>query len=202
MSLPTKVVNSALLIGLAATIAVVSSGCSLLGPKVEIETYETDDGAIVVETVRLTATVKAINERTRMLTIDPKYGKEQTLKASPDMANFSQISVGDEVEAEIIEEIAVSLIRGGAPESAGALDGVALAPMGDKPAIAVVSSRELTADVIAIDAHSHEVTLELVDGSTQTIKVGKHIDLSKISLNDSVRVQVTDAVAIEFHKKK
>jgi hypothetical protein len=189
-------------IGITAAVALLSSACALLGPKVETKTYTTDDGAIVVESLKLTATVKAIDRRSRTLTLDPKYGDERTVKAPPEMANFDQISVGDEVEADIIEEIAVSLVPGGAPESAGALDGVALAPVGDKPAVAVVSSRELTADVVAIDAHSHKVTLEFIDGSVETVKVGKHIDLSKISLDDSVRIQVTDAIAIDFHKKR
>lgn len=45
------------------------------------------------------------------------------------------------------------------------------------------------------------MTLEFVDGSVESFKVGKHIDLSKVSLDDSVRVQVSEAVAIAFEKK-
>ena len=41
-----------------------------------------------------------------------------------------------------------------------------------------------------------------IDGSTSAVKVGKHIDLSQVSLYDSVRVQVTDAVAITISKKE
>jgi hypothetical protein len=174
----------------------------LLGPKVDIETYETADGAVVVETVKLSATVKAINERERTLTLDPKYGETQTVKVSPDMANFNKIRVGDVVHAELVEATAVSLLRGGSAKSIGELDAVALAPVGAKPAIAIVSSREVTADIIAIDMHSHRVTLEFIDGSTEAVKVGKHIDLSQVSLDDSVRIQITDAVAITISKKE
>ena len=52
----------------------------------------------------------------------------------------------------------------------------------------------------AIDAHAHSITLELIDGTTQSIKVAKHIDLTQFGLGDSVRVQVTDAVFINFEK--
>jgi hypothetical protein len=101
-----------------ATVAAASSlllltACGMLGPKVDTKAYETADGAIVVETVKLSATVKAINERERTLTIDPKYGETQTVKVSPDMVNFNQIRVGDEVHVELIEKLAVSLISGG-----------------------------------------------------------------------------------------
>jgi hypothetical protein len=185
----------------AFAITILLSACSLLGPKVKTQEYVTDDGVILVESVKLTATVKAIDQRNRTLTLDRKFARDQKVKASAEMANFDQIRVGDELEAEIIEETAVSLVPGGAPESAGALEGVALAPVGDKPALGVVSSRELTADIVAIDSHSHKVTLEFIDGSTESFKVGKHIDLSTVSLHDSVRIVVTDAIAIEFHKK-
>ena len=201
MSSYTRAINIFLAVAISSASVFLSSGCALFGPTTETRVYETDDGAILVETLKLTATVKAIDQRARTLTIDPRYEAEQVVKASPEMANFDQIRVGDELEVEIIEETAVSLVPGGAPESAGALDGVVLAPIGDKPAIAVVSSRELTADIIAIDAHSHSVTLEFIDGSVQSFKVGKHIDLSTVSLDDSVRIQVTDAIAIDFHKK-
>ena len=180
----------------------LASACALLGPKVETESYETSDGAIVVESVKLTATVKAIDKRARTLTLDRKLHKDQVVKVGPDMANFNQIRVGDEVHAELIEEFAVALIRGGAAESVGELDAVALAPLGDKPAISVASSREVTGDIIAIDAHAHRVTLELIDGSTFSAKVGKHIDLTTIALDDSVRIQITDAVLIAVETKK
>ena len=186
---------------IALSLVSFASACALLGPTVETASYETSDGAIVVEAVELVATVTAIDGRARTLTIDPKYGEEQVVKVGPEMANFNQIRVGDQVHAELIEEIAVALIPGGVAESVGELDAVALAPLGDKPAITVASSREVTADIIAIDAHAHSVTLELIDGSTYSVKVGKHIDLTTIALGDSVLIQITDAVLIAVEKK-
>jgi hypothetical protein len=186
-------------ISVASLFVLVVSGCGLFGPRVETTEYETADGAVSVETVKCSAIVKAIDERKR--TLDPKYGRQQVVQAGSDMANFSQIRVGDEVQAELIEALAVSLIPGGSAESVGELDAVALAPVGAKPGAVVVSSREVTADIIGIDLHAHRVTLEFVDGSTDSVKVGKHIDLTKVSLNDSVRIQITDAVAIAITAK-
>ena len=50
--------------------------------------------------------------------------------------------------------------------------------------------------IIAIDAHAHTVTLEFLDRSTREVKVGKHRDLSRVALGDSVRIQITDGVAL------
>ena len=55
---------------------------------------------------------------------------------------------------------------------------------------------ETTATIVAIDGHDHTVTLEFLDGRVQEINVGKHRDLSNVGLGDSVRIQLTEAVAI------
>jgi hypothetical protein len=200
MTIVTRL-KTASAIAVASLFVLVVSGCGLFGPRVETKSYETADGVVIVETVKLSAIVKAIDERERTLTLDPKYGGQQVVKVGPEMVNFNQIRVGDEVHAEVIEALAVSLIPGGSAESVGELDAVALAPVGAKPGVAVVSSREVTADIIGIDLHAHRVTLEFIDGSTESVKVGKHIDLTKVALDDSVRIQITDAIAITITAK-
>ena len=80
----------------------------------------------------------------------------------------------------------------------GAAIGVASA--GGKPAIVVVDTMAMTAEITAIDAHSHRVTLELPNGTIKTVKVGKHIDLTRVSLGDAVFIQVSEGVAIEVVK--
>ena len=65
-----------------------------------------------------------------------------------------------------------------------------------------MDTREITAPIIGIDGHDHELTLEFVDGRTETIKVSRKLDLSKLALGDSVRIAVTDAIAISVVKPK
>jgi hypothetical protein len=180
---------------LAALVATLATACAM-GPKVETEVYERPDGVIVVETLHLQATVTAVDAAKREVTLKPKYGETQVVKADEAVANFNQIRVGDEVNVVIADEVAVTLIRGGAPQSVGEAEGVALAPLGAKPGVVMVDAVEVTGTIIAIDGHEHTVTLELLDGSTREIKVGKHRDLSKVALGDSVRVTLTEAVAI------
>jgi hypothetical protein len=56
---------------------------------------------------------------------------------------------------------------------------------------------QVTAEIVAIDGHSHQATIRLPDGSEQTVKAAKHIDLTQVALGDSVLIQITQAVAIE-----
>jgi len=189
---------------LALTVALVASlatSCAR-GPKVETEVYERPDGGVVVETLKLQATVTAINASTRQITLKPRHRDTIVLKADEAVANFGQIRIGDQVHVVLADQIAVTLIKAGAPQSVGAATGVALAPLGEKPAALMANTVELTGTIIGIDSHEHTVTLEFLDGSTREIKVAKHRDLSEIALGDSVRVTLTEAVAIRVETPK
>jgi hypothetical protein len=130
------------------------------------------------------------------LTLKPRHGDAKTFKANRDAVDLRQVRVGDEVHAVLVEELAVVLISGGAPTSVGAAAAVALAPEGEKPGVVMADTVEATATVVAIDAHDHAVTLEFLDGRIEEVKVSKKRDLSKVALGDSVRVQLTEAIAI------
>jgi len=192
--MPRPASRSSLLV-LAALFVSLTSACAT-GPKVETQVYERPDGVIVVETVELRATVTKVDAAKREITLKAKYEKPRVLKAGEAVANFNQIRVGDVVEVVVADELAVSLIAGGAPPSAGEASVVALAPLGEKPGVVMADTVELTGTVIAIDGHEHTVTLEFEDGETREIKVSKSRDLSQVGLGDSVRIQLTKAVAI------
>ena len=170
------------------------------GPKVDTQTFETPEGVAVVQTTRLVATVQAVDATTRSLTLKPKYGKAQTFKADAAVANFNQIQVGDEVHAEVVEALAITLIPGGAAESAGAAGAIAVAPLGAKPGILMVDSVQATAKIVGIDAHEHSVTLEFLDGTLRVLQVSKKRDLSNVMLGDAVQVRITEGVAINVSK--
>lgn len=170
------------------------------GPDVETAVYETADGVLVVETVELEAKVVAVDATTREVRLQPPHGKERVFHAGPDVVNFPQIQVGDVVRAVVVDQLAVVLVPGGAPESVGAGAAVALAPEGAKPGVITAETAEITGTVIAIDEHEHTLTLQFVDGSVEEVKVAKSRDLSQVSLGDSVRARVTQAVAIAVEK--
>ena len=170
------------------------------GPEIETQTFETPDGVAVVQTAKMVATVQSVDARTRSLTLKPKHGKAQTFKADAAVANFNQIQVGDEVHAEVVEALAITLVPGGAAESAGAAEAIAVAPLGAKPGIVMVDSVQATAEIIGIDAHEHSVTLEFVDGTVRVLQVSKKRDLSSVMLGDSVQVRITEGVAIGVSK--
>ena len=167
------------------------------GPKVETVVEQTDTGLLVVQTARLQATVTAIDARERKVTLEPRRGEPRTFRVPESAVNFPQVRVGDVVHATVVEETAVTLIPGGAAPSVGAGTAVSLAPVGAMPGGVVANTIEATATIVAIDGHEHTVTLEFMDGRIQEVHVSKNRDLSQVGLGDSVRVSVTEALALD-----
>jgi hypothetical protein len=166
---------------------------------VEIIAVATPEGATIVETTTLTATVKAINSSKRKLTLVYSNGSKSTYKAGPEVVNFDQIQVGDQITAVVTEEVAI-FVGSGAPPSGMAATGVVLAPVGAKPGGVFVDTEQITVKVTAIDAAKNKVTFELPDGTTKTVKADKKVDVSKLNPGDNVTVQVSEGLAITVEK--
>jgi hypothetical protein len=160
----------------------------------------TGPGAIAVETVEVTATVKAVDRGNRTVTLAGKNGKRVTYKVGKEAINFDQIKVGDRVRVTATETLAVFLRPQGTPASVGEGAAVALVPKGAMPGGIVATTTEVTARVVSVDAASRHVTLQLPDGSKRTVSVNPSIDLAKVAPGNAVTAQVADAVAISVER--
>jgi len=165
----------------------------------QVTTVSTPDGAIEVDTFTATATVTAIDAANRKVTLVTPEGHKATYKAGPDVANFGQIQVGDQVKAVLTEEVAVAVGSGAAPSGTSG-EGVVLAPVGAKPGGVRVDTSQITAKVTGVDAAKHKITFELPDGTTKTVKAGKQVDVSVLHPGDNVTVQVSEGLAITVEK--
>jgi hypothetical protein len=190
----TKLLKCAALACLPAALFTITACSSPRGTE-ETTAIETADGAIVVDTFTTTATVTGIDDARRELTLATPNGRRDTYKAGPEIVNFGQIRVGDQVKAVLTEEAAVAIGKAGAPigTSGGA---VALAPVGSKPAGIIVETSEITAKVTGVDARRHKVTFELPDGATKTVKVGRKVNLSAVQPGETITMLVGEGVAV------
>ena len=68
------------------------------------------------------------------------------------------------------------------------------------PNAAELGSAEVTATVIAVDAKARKVTLQFVDGSSDTVTVGNAVDMSKVGVGDSVTARLTESIALAVEK--
>jgi Cu/Ag efflux protein CusF len=153
-------------------------------------------GGTVVQTYELKATVTSLDKATRKVTLMDAAGIKTTVKAGPEVVNFDQIRVGDELHITAAQELVVSVAGEGETPSDGGAQMVALAPKGAKPGAIMAETTQVTAKVTAIDAAQHKATLQFEDGSTRTVAVRPDVDLSKRKIGDKVVIRTTGALAI------
>ena len=157
-------------------------------------------GGVVVETHKMTATVTGIDAANRKVTLVTPEGKKDTVTCGPEVINFDQIHVGDQIKVTVAEELAVYMSQAGVPPSDGAAAVVVLAPKGAKPGGVVANTVQVTAKVTAIDLKNHKATLQFPDGTTKTFAVRKDVDLTKRQVGEEVVIRVTEALAISVEK--
>lgn len=155
-------------------------------------------GAMAGELITVTATVQALDVDNRLLTLKGPEGNTITLKVDERARNLPQVKVGDQVQAEYFESVA---LYPQTPEGSGPAEteiaAMELAPAGEKPGIAAVKAKVMTAIVESIDPDTGTVTLKGPEGNTLTLKVDDSTpNLGNIEAGDEVVARFTRAIAI------
>jgi len=150
----------------------------------------------VAETVKVEATIAAIDKATRGVTLKNAKGEEVMITAGPEVKNFDQMKVGDKVTAEYVRALALELKKGGGlvvqrTEQAGAVG----AKPGEKPAGAAGREVKVVADVIGVDPATQTVTLK---GPQRTVelKIADPEQFKRVAKGDQVEATFTEALAI------
>jgi translation elongation factor P/translation initiation factor 5A len=182
----------------AAILTFTSCSSTPVGTE-QVTAVETPEGAIIVDTYKVTATITAIDAETRKVSFTTQGGRKSTYKCGPEVVNFAQLRVGDVVKATLTEEVAVWIGSGEAPSGMAAA-GVALAPVGAKPGVVVVGTERVTAKVTAVNVKTHKVTFQLPDGSSKTVKAGSKVNLAAVHVGEDVTVQMGQGLAITVEK--
>ena len=158
-------------------------------------------GGVVLNSVTASATVQSVNAADRTVVLQHADGSLTTYECGPEVRNFAQIRVGDQVTATVAESVAIGLLKGGGmPIGSGTATAVVRAPLGAKPSGRIVDTQGFTAKVMSVDAEKREVTLQTVDDQTRTVQVGPDINLANVHPGDDVGVRVTRAYVISVAK--
>jgi len=150
----------------------------------------------VAETVKVTATITAIDKATRDITLKGPKGNEVTLTAGPDVKNFDQLKVGDQVNVQYVEALTLELKKGGGMAVARTdSTGAAGAKPGDKPAGVVGRQVTIVADVVDVNPAKQSITLK---GPNRTVDlvVADPAQFKLIAKGDQVEAKYTQALAI------
>ena len=157
-------------------------------------------GGLEGELVVITATVKAIDKKSRVVTLQSTDGKVAKIKCGPEVRNFDQIRVGDEVKTSLLETVEL-FVTGSDKPAAERVTEIGRAPLGSKPGFAAIDAVEVKASVLAIDYRTRKVTLKGPEGNVVKVTAGPEVKrLNEVKVGDSVVARLTRAVSIEVSK--
>jgi hypothetical protein len=153
--------------------------------------------AAAAQTVKLAATITAIDAATRAITLKGPRGKEITVMAGPEVKNFAQMKVGDQVNVEYVEALTLELKKGGGKAVARTEQaGAARAKPGERPAGLVGRTVTIVADVVDVNAATQTVTLRGPERTVE-LKVRDPEQFKLVAKGDQVEATYSEAVAIE-----
>ena len=176
-------------------IAVVTESDFLVDVPVDDVSSVSIPGRVITSTARREAIVESVNRETREITVVDANGKIHRFVAGDTVANFDQVEARDRIVTEYLESVAVFVVPEGTPEM-GDMGLVEVAPLGEKPGVAMADTYMVAAKVDAIDTAARIVTLRGRDGFQTAIRVADDIELADVKVGDEVRMRVTEAVAI------
>ena len=149
-------------------------------------------------TETVTAKVKAVDQKKRMVTLVNDAGEEIKFKADERVKNLKQVKKGDVLSVTLNESIDARILKPGEnPRVASEGSTMATAPQGSQPAAYAAKERYITATIAAIDKENMVVTLKGPDGNTFPVKARKKENVDKLAVGDNVEIHTTQAVGVE-----
>jgi Cu/Ag efflux protein CusF len=117
--------------------------------------------------MRVTATVEAVDQATRAVTLKDANGEKVSFIVGPNARNLAQLKVGDVVTIEYGQAVAVKLAKTSVKERARTVtEAIERAEPGQKPGGVVAREVKVTASIEKIDTKTNMVTLK---GPQQTV---------------------------------
>jgi hypothetical protein len=168
------------------------SGCAGVSGVEEQRVYQLPDGIATVDTTTTVATVSAVDAAKRTVTLATPDGKTSRHKTGKDF-DLGSLRVGEQISVRVTEEVIIEVRNDGTPATEGAAVRVAAITDGQAGAMLESEAVESSARVVAVDAGKRKATLQFADGTTRTLKTGKH---SALVVGETVIVQYALSVLI------
>jgi hypothetical protein len=146
----------------------------------------------------VTATVEAIEEATRTITLKNTDGTYEVLDVPASVKRFDALKVGDTVKARYYETVVLRLKEPGEKAVDSASAATTPTPGGAKPAGTMAGQRTITATITAIDQNVPSITFTGPNGWTYSTRVEDKKALAKVKVGDRVDITWTAAALVSF----
>ncbi len=155
--------------------------------------------------VEVTATVEAVDQTNRLVTLKGPKGGMVTVHADARVKNLDKVKKGDTVNVKYYESMAVSVLPPGEEGAAPTVKtGHASAEKGGMPGGAMARQTTKTVEVLSIDKYKKAISFRDADGSWREVSMAKpelqHY-LTDLKEGDKVQVTSTEALAVSVEPR-
>ena len=147
------------------------------------------------ESVTLTATIVAIEQSTRTLTVKNDKGTYETIQAPPEVKRLSELKVGDKITARYYDNVVVRLKKPDEP-AVDVEKGALTRGDGKSPATTAAIQRTMTVTVTAKDPATRALTVNGPNGYAYSRKVADKKIFESLKVGDRLDMTWTDALLI------
>jgi hypothetical protein len=157
-------------------------------------------GKTMAREIHTTASVTAIDHGKRKVTLKKSDGEETTIDVPQEVKSFDQLKVGDQVDVDYYESMAVSMMPPGTKASTTTRSGSSMQlGMG-------VTGKEtsVTAEVVSVDPDKNTVSLKGPKGNMKTITVSDpemQRRLPNVKPGQMYKFTYTEATAVSLEPK-
>jgi hypothetical protein len=149
------------------------------------------------EPITASATITALDQANRLVTIRNEKGEESTLYAGPDIKRFAELKVGQKVQLRYYRSVVYTLAPANS-KTAPLTMGEAVTPgKGAKPGGTVAVQMKATVEVVSVDPSVPSITVRTAKGQTITRLVQDAKNLANIKAGDHIDITYTEAAILE-----
>lgn len=151
--------------------------------------------------VTVEATVTAINQETREVTLKNDAGESVTFIADDKVRNLAQVKVGDTLTVEYMEGVMIEVVDPATELGTSTGGAAGRAELGQKPGGAAISETSVVVIIEAIDLENGTATVKNAEGQSKTVKARHPENLKKVAVGDKVMITFTQGIAISVTEK-
>jgi hypothetical protein len=160
-------------------------------------------GGVMVEATSISATVEAIDYKTRSVTLKGPKGGVVSFVVGPEAVNFNQVKKGDVVTFDYTEGVAIDVQKATEAPKMVETESVKRAKLGEKPSGTIETTGFMTARVDEIDYKTRMVKLALPEGQSLKFTVGDQAKrFNEVKKGDEVVVQYMQKLSIKVTSPK
>ena len=146
--------------------------------------------------ISTSATVQALDQKTRLITLQGPEGNSFTFKVDDRVKNLAQVKVGDKVVVDYLESMAIQVVKRGDSDKNEKDTVVVAAEPGEKPGGIAAEKLTLTATIEKIDRTMPSITLRGPEGKLVTFMVRHPERLKLVKIGDKLQITYERAVAV------